>query len=164
MENNNKVWVRIDNRLIHGQIVETWVPYCKSKYIIVANDELCEDELRQEIMKLAIPADLRITFCSIRDIIKTVKNIEQEVVSSQIFILFATCEDAKKAFDRGLEFYTLNIGNLHYAPGKRQLCDHIFLSPDDITCLKYLKDQGINLDLRCVPNNPVSIKDEQLWD
>ena len=161
---NKEIWVRIDNRLIHGQVIETWIPYCKSKFIVVANDELYGDPLRQEIMRLAIPANLTILFCNIENITQTVQKIQAKHSPGEIFILFASCQDAKKAFDIGLEFYTLNIGNLHYAPGKKQLCDHIFLSPEDISCLKYFKSHGINIDLRCVPTNQVSIKDEELWD
>ncbi len=159
---NSNIWVRIDNRLIHGQVIETWIPYFKSKYIVVANDELSKDPLRQEIIKLAIPGNLNIFFCSITEVVDTIKKIEAKG-EDQIFILFANCQDVKRAFDRGLKFYTLNIGNLHHSPGKKQICDHIFLSKEDITCLRYLKKQGISLDLRCVPNNPIPLKVEELW-
>ncbi len=56
------MWVRIDNRLIHGQVIETWVPYFKSRFLVVANNELNKDAVRQEIIKLAIPANLNIFF------------------------------------------------------------------------------------------------------
>lgn len=48
-------FVRIDNRLVHGQIIETWLPFTRARTIVVANDELAADPLRQEIMSLAIP-------------------------------------------------------------------------------------------------------------
>jgi PTS system mannose-specific IIB component len=71
---NKEIWVRIDNRLIHGQVIETWIPYCKSKFIVVANDEIYEDPLRQEIMRLAIPANLTILFCSIEKVYNLTEN------------------------------------------------------------------------------------------
>jgi len=161
MEGSN-IWVRIDNRLVHGQVIETWIPYFKSKYVVVANDELNNDAIRQEIIKLAIPASLKVFFCGVQEVLKTIKKILLRK-NGQIFILFASCQDAKKAFDIGLKFRTLNLGNLHYGPGKIQVCDHIFLSQDDISCLRYLNKRGISLDFRCVPNNPISISLDELW-
>ena len=46
-------WVRVDNRLIHGQVVEAWVPYVGAHSILVGNDDLAQDELQQEIMAQA---------------------------------------------------------------------------------------------------------------
>ncbi len=158
-----KIWARIDNRLIHGQVIERWFPYCKSKYVIVANDELAEDPLRQEIMKLAIPNNIQIFFTKIIDLPTTLSQITKHKKQNSIFVLFADCKDARRAFDNGFKFYILNIGNLHYSPGKKQVCDHIFLAKEDILCLKYLKEQGITLDFRCVPNNPINIKIDEVW-
>lgn len=158
-----EIWARIDNRLIHGQVIETWIPYCKSKFVIVANDELAEDPLRQEIMKLAIPKNIKIFFSKIVDLMATIDEIKSYKKQSSIFVLFADCKDARRAFDSGLKFYVLNIGNLHYSPGKKQVCDHVFLAKEDISCLKYLEKQGITLDFRCVPNNPINIKVDEVW-
>ena len=46
-------WVRIDNRLIHGQVIETWIPFTNAKRLVVANDELAKDVLQQEIVVLS---------------------------------------------------------------------------------------------------------------
>lgn len=56
------LWFRIDNRLVHGQIIEAWLPHIRAKTLLVANDELAQDELRQEIMSLAVPSD--VSFCA----------------------------------------------------------------------------------------------------
>ena len=48
-------WFRIDNRLVHGQVIEGWLPYLNAGHLIVANDALALDELQQQIMRLAIP-------------------------------------------------------------------------------------------------------------
>ena len=68
-----------------------------------------------------------------------------------MLVLFATCADARTAHMSGVEFSTVNIGNLHYGPGKEQVCEHIALGPDDRSCLKYFEDHDVELDFRCVP-------------
>ena len=152
------LWVRIDNRLIHGQVIETWLPYTKARAIIVANDELAADPLRQEIVKLAIPQEVDIIFSSIEDSLFYVqKSFNRDARS--VLILFATCEDARVAYEKGLDFDMLNIGNLHYGPGKKQICAHIALSQEDISCLKFFSRNGVKLDFRCVPHKPVQVNE-----
>ena len=152
------LWVRIDNRLVHGQVIETWLPYTKARTIIVVNDDLAADPLRQEIVKLAIPQEVDIIFSSIEDSLFYVKRRLNRLEES-LFILFATCEDARLAYEKGLDFDFLNLGNLHYGPGKKQVCAHIALSQEDISCLKFFTRKGVKLDFRCVPHKPVQVSE-----
>lgn len=156
-----RMWVRVDNRLVHGQVVETWLPYSKANVMFLANDDLFEDQLRQEIIKLAIPSGVDLVFTQIAETAETMNWYCQQHVCSQIFLLFATCPDAKKALEHGLHFKTLNIGNMHYEPGKVQVCDHIALSQEDKRCLRFFQDQGVNLDFRCIPGSEVHLK--RVW-
>lgn len=146
-------WVRVDNRLIHGQIIETWLPFTKSRRIIVANDDVAGDALRQDIMLLAIPQDIGASFVTVEEAFKALPPQGPD----EAMVLFASCCDAKRAFESGLPVTSLNIGNLHYGPGKRQICAHVALSQDDEVCLQYFTGQGVRLDFRCVPNEPVQV-------
>jgi PTS system mannose-specific IIB component len=149
-------WVRVDNRLIHGQVVEAWVPYIGARSIIVGNDDLAQDEMQQEIMALAIPRAVDSAFL----------NIDQVAADPRLtgasrdatLLLFSSCLDVRRAVDKGLRLETLNVGNLHYATGKRQLSPSVSLGPDDESCLRYLMGRGVELDFRCVPNDPVPVR------
>ena len=74
-------------------------------------------------------------------------------------VLFADCADARRAMDAGIGIAICNIGNLHYAPDKRQICQHIALSADDESCLRYLEGRGVELDFRSIPADNPEIKD-----
>ncbi len=150
--------VRIDNRLIHGQIIETWLPYTGAKTVVVADDALAGDDLQQEIMSLAIPQTVESVFVSIEGLAAEVDRRRAENDSSAILILFANCPDAKRAHDCGFGFEVLNIGNVHYSPGKKQISPSVALSDDDESCLKQLAKKGVELDFRCVPNDPVQVR------
>lgn len=147
-------WVRIDNRLIHGQVIETWIPYTRAKHLLVVNDEFAEDVLRQQIATLAIPDRISVDFIRVSEIVDFARNNAMP----ETLIIVADCEDAKRIHDEGFMFDSINIGNLHYSPGKKQLCDHIAISNDDEACLKYFANEEITLDFRCVPNQPLQIK------
>ncbi len=149
-------WVRIDNRLVHGQVIETWLPYAGSRTILVVNDDLAADPVRQEIMGLAVPSHIDITFASIQESPRLLHTTLKDRLSS-VFILFDNCPDARQAFEQGLNFNWLNIGNIHYSPGRKQVCAHIALSQDDSHCLEYFFRQGVKLDFRCVPHKSVQV-------
>lgn len=152
-------WVRIDNRLVHGQIIEAWLPFTKSKTLVVANDELADDDLRKEIMGLAIPDDIERTFLPIAGLVEYFSTQKAKLEEQDVLLLFADCFDAKRAFTSGVSFFRLNIGNMHYAKGKEQVCAHIALDAEEKTCLGFFHDQGVELDYRCVPNQPVQVKE-----
>ncbi|HKK33503.1 MAG TPA: PTS sugar transporter subunit IIB [Desulfomicrobiaceae bacterium] len=150
------VWVRVDNRLVHGQVIETWLPYVSARTLIVANNDLAGDYLRQEIMKLAIPSGVALVFSSVEAVPETVHDLGKRE-DRGILVLFADCCDARDAFVHGFEFESINIGNLHYGPGKQQICDHVALSDRDSACLHFFSREGVKIDFRCVPNKTVKV-------
>lgn len=149
-------WVRVDNRLIHGQVVEAWVPYIGAHNILVGNDDLAGDELQQEIMSLAIPRAVESAFLTIDQLAGDPRL--SPTGRENTLLLFSTCLDVRRAFEKGLRLPVLNVGNLHYGTGKRQLSPSVALGPDDEACLRYLLEQGVELDFRCVPNDHVTVR------
>ena len=134
-------WVRVDNRLIHGQVVEAWVPYMGVRSIIVGNDDLAQDELQQEIMSLAIPRAVESAFLSIDALAGDARLASPGREST--LLLFSTCLDVRRAFEKGLDISILNVGNLHYSTGKRQISPSVSLGPDDESCLRFLHENGV---------------------
>lgn len=151
-------WVRIDNRLIHGQIIETWLPYTHAKYLFVANDEAAKDSLQQQIMSLAIPQSVNCVFSDVESLPGAINSLNSTADHLSYLILFSSCNDVKRALDKGLSFNALNVGNIHYSPGKKQISPSVALNSEEESCLRYFLDIGIELDFRCVPNDPVQVR------
>jgi len=149
-------WVRVDNRLIHGQVVEAWVPYIGAHNILVGNDALAGDELQQEIMSLAIPNNIGSAFLTIDKLTDDARLTQTG--RENTLLLFSTCLDVRRAVEKGLRVPLLNVGNLHYGSGKRQLSPSVALGPEDEACLRFLLEQGVELDFRCVPNDHVAVR------
>jgi len=127
-----------------------------SRHIIVGNDELAKDELQQEIMSLAIPRSVESAFLPI-DALADDPRLSGSGRESTL-LLFSTCLDVRRAVEKGLGLSILNVGNLHYSTGKRQISPSVSLGPDDESCLRFLQENGIELDFRCVPNDPVTVR------
>ena len=151
------IWVRIDNRLIHGQVIETWLPYVGARLILVANDELAKDDLQREIMSMAIPGNTRSAFIRV-DGVGQALTAYLPPKGQDALVLFSNCADARRSFESGFGFEVLNVGNIHYSPGRRQLSPSVAVNERDEECLRYFRKQGVRLDFRCVPNDPVQVK------
>lgn len=145
------LWFRIDNRLVHGQVIEAWLPHIRAKTLVVANDELANDELRQEIMSLAVPSEVSFVCCPVAETADVIRRVYKENAAQHVLVLFSDCADARAAHMAGLTFSLVNIGNLHYGPGKEQVCEHIALGPEDRSCLRYFQEHDVEIDFRCVP-------------
>lgn len=151
------MWFRVDNRLVHGQVIEAWLPYTGARHLVVANDELAADELRQQIIELAVPQRIITHFIPVNDLARTL-----DACGDDSFVLFANCQDARRATGAGIIMETLNIGNLHYGPEKIQILPHVALSVQDREDLHSIQQHLVQLDFRSVPTETVRGPHEQL--
>ena len=108
-------------------------------------------------MSLAIPQSMRSLFVPVEDLPAAQQRWSPDERAESI-VLFASCPDARRALDTGFSFLSLNVGNLHYGPGKRQLSPSISVDEEDESCLRYFAGRGIDLDFRCVPNDPIQVR------
>lgn len=148
---------RIDNRLVHGQVIETWLPYLDAGRLVVVNDALADDMLQQQIMQLAIPGRIAVTFIPVGQ----ARALFDSLISSAASTLFlvSSCRDIMRMVEQGVGVPVLNVGNIHYGEGKQQVCAHVALSEDDRRCLDFLRLHGTRLDFRCVPTDIPDIED-----
>lgn len=152
------MWFRVDNRLVHGQVIEAWLPYTGAKHLVVANDELAADLMRQQIISLAVPQRITTHFIPVGELAPTLT-----ACGDECFVLFATCKDARRACDAGVSMNVLNMCNLHYAPDKLQVLPHVALSAEDREDLHALRQRLVQLDFRCVPTEPLRGPHELLF-
>ncbi len=145
----NLVLTRIDNRLIHGQVLETWVPYVKADCIVVANDKIAGNQLKQMMMKASVPSRMRVEIGTVADSVKLLKN--HQLDRCRTLLLFGTPADAVCAYRAGLEYKLLNLGNLHADKWQAQLSCTLFLDDADLADLELLDRAGVKITSRCIP-------------
>ena len=141
------LWFRIDNRLVHGQVIESWLPYTDADYLLVANDILAEDCLQQAIIMLAVPSRVHVHFIRLDRLAAAIEACGEK----NVFVLVANCADAISLHNMGVVMDDVNVGNLHYGPGKRLLLPHVAVSEEDVDCLRQLVRCNVRLDFRCTP-------------
>ena len=143
------VLARIDNRLIHGQILETWLPYINANCLVVANEGISSSPLKRMMMEASVPSHIRVEIGSIAEI--TELFISGELDELRVLLLFSTTADSLEALHSGLKFEQLNLGNLHAGQGKTQFSCTVFLDTEDVDNLEQIDGSGVEISARCIP-------------
>ena len=137
-------FTRVDDRLIHGQVVQGWLPGIKTDEVVVVLEEA--DSLAKDLMRLALPPEYGLKVLSAADAAAYVKNS-----SSRVFLIFESLESFEAALKKGLEVKTVNIGGLHYRDGREKILQDVYLTPPEREFVKKLLGGGVDVDGRAVP-------------
>ena len=149
MAEPNILLTRIDNRLVHGQVATQWNSTLGSNLILVANDDVASNTMRQNLMKMAGVAT---RFFSLQ---KTIDVIGKASPRQKIFIVAETPEDVLTLVKGGVPIKKVNIGNMHMSEGKRQVATSVAVNDEDVAAFKELQELGVELEIRRVPITPV---------
>lgn len=143
------VLTRIDNRLIHGQVLESWVPYVHADCIVVANDQVAGMPLKRMMMESSVPSRMRVEIGTVEEIVELFAT--DSLANCKTLLLFESTADALRAYRQGLDYQQLNLGNLHAGEGKARLSCTIFIDPEGLRDLEQLEDAGVKITARCIP-------------
>lgn len=144
--------VRIDERLIHGQVAGIWTTSLDTQRIIVANDEAAANPLQKSSLRLAAPSTMRLSVLPVKE---AAKNISAGKYGKQrLFLLFKTPEDALEYVKAGGKLETLNVGNMSYKEGAREVTKNIQVMPKEEDMFLTLAKEGVTITAQLVPNDP----------
>ena len=141
--------VRVDNRLVHGQILEAWVPFLDACCIVVADDQVASDFFRETVIRMAVPSDVRIVINSLAELAEN--TAFQRGCGPTTIVLFSTISSAWTAFNLGFRFDKLNIGNIYNEECRLCCTQSVQLNDEDIQDITCLRNAGVQIELRRVP-------------
>lgn len=149
MSKPNIVLVRIDNRLIHGQVATAWTNFVGANLLVVPNDDVAKNEMRQSLMDMATPQGVQTRYFSVQ---KTIDVIHKASDKQIIGLIVETPQDVLRLAEGGVPISMVNIGNMHMEPGKKQISKAVCVNQDDIDVFKKLSNMGIKLEIQRVPS------------
>lgn len=145
--------MRIDDRLIHGQIVTAWISDSRAGEILVADDLAARDPTQQMLLKLAVPAKIKLQIMTVADAAELLKTDQSEI---KVLLIVRNPKTALELFERGFYIESVNVGNIsnsRSAVGRKRLLPFIYVEPEDVENLKAIAAKNIKLDVRAVPND-----------
>lgn len=142
------VWSRIDSRLIHGQVIEAWLPHLGVKRVVVADEEAAVDPLAKAAYGLAVPPEIEL-------VLAQPSRVDFRALAADdvpTLVLFRDVNAAVNARERGLPNGVLNVGNVHSGPGRVPVSRSVYLDENDARALSLLEESGMKVRVQSVPS------------
>jgi mannose/fructose/sorbose-specific phosphotransferase system IIB component len=141
--------IRIDDRLIHGQVVVGWVKALNIQRLVVVNDEIAKNTMRRTLMEMAVPSGLKVAFQTVEEAAKACAGGGAE----SSLLLFVGPADVLDFAQKGGPVTTVNVGGMHFGEGKRQVSKTVCVDEADVAAFQGLKGRGVELEVRAVPGD-----------
>lgn len=143
--------MRIDNRLIHGQVTVSWVGSIGADHLLVVNDEVAEDPIQKQMLPMAA----RRVKTSVLSIDEAVEYIEKAQDREKIMIIAKFPLDALKLLERGIKPLEINVGNQAPLPGTKykMVTKSIAVTPEDAEIYRKIESMGYKLTSRMMPSD-----------
>lgn len=143
--------IRIDDRLVHGQVMAVWVKALKIDHILVADDDSASDAFARQVMQLAMPPGITL-------VVDTVAGAGPRLAlaahdTHRWLVLLRDVPSAVRLRD-AYAFDALNVGGIGMKPGRRLVWRSIAMSPEESATLRDLRAQGVDVYLQMVPGDP----------
>ncbi len=145
------VLVRIDDRLIHGQVVANWMKSLKINHVVVVNDFVAGDRMQKTLFSMAVPEQAKISILSIAQAKEAILNGQFE--GDRAMLLLVSPQDVLDLINKGVRIKEVNVGGMHYSPDKKQILKAISVSKQDIQAFQELDKLGVHLEARMVPDD-----------
>ncbi|MCP3676685.1 MAG: PTS sugar transporter subunit IIB [Deltaproteobacteria bacterium] len=147
------VLVRVDDRLVHGQIMEGWVPYHKADSIIVASDEAARSSFHRRAIESCSHGSLVVKVTEAQEAIHDICDGRYD--TCRVIVLVSGLRDAMRLCEGGINFASINIGNLHPGGDARMITKSVYLNREDEEIIDRFIGLGIAIEIRAVPYEKV---------
>ncbi len=148
--------VRVDDRYIHGQVVVAWGRALGADTILLVDDAVSSSPWEQELYRIGVPPEIQLEFASVADAAERVAALANS--SRRAIVLLGDLYSLERLCCRAPVIRSVNLGGLHQAPGRKERLPYVFLSDQEVSILRNLRDAGIELVARDLPTaRPVPV-------
>jgi PTS system mannose-specific IIB component len=141
------VLARVDDRLLHGQVLEGWAPHVQADTIAVVSDSVYLEKDRCRLMELITPEHIHFEVLPLADL----EQFLSRYSNSRILLLFAGLDEVMSVLEAGVDLGNINIGNLHNVKGGTEITPSVFLNSQDLEMIRHLVQKGVTVEAREVP-------------
>ena len=146
--------IRIDNRLLHGQVVQFWLPYLEVGRLIIADDSAASHRTMRTVFRMAVPQNVEVDIVPIHKLRHMLSSQE----GSAPFIIVSDVFDIARAAMCGVEFERVTLGNVHTSSDRARVTDSVYLSPEETSALAHFVGSGIEVEVQTFPGEVLKLK------
>ena len=139
---------RIDDLLVHGQVVVGWGQPLDIQLIVLVDDELAGSEWEQEIYRMGAPPEMTVLFETVDGAATALESYRQDPRNA---IILTSDVDTMRRLVEAAGVPTVNLGGIHHAPGRTKRLHYIFLTPGEESALMAMAERGVEVTAQDVP-------------
>lgn len=143
------VMVRVDDRLIHGQVAAGWTRTVGATHIVVANDEVAKDNVQKMLLKMATPINVKSTILPVAEAAELLT--AEKFGSDKVMVLVRDAQSLLTLLEGGVKLRKVNIGNVRMAEGRERLTKEVAATPEEMKAWQELDEKGVELEALWVP-------------
>jgi mannose/fructose/N-acetylgalactosamine-specific phosphotransferase system component IIB len=139
---------RLDDRLIHGQVVVGWGQPLACRFIVLVDDEVRASDWEQDLYRMGVPDSVEVVFASVEEAAAKLPEWEQD---PRVGILLVGDIDTALQLASRTRIRSLNVGGVHHRPGRTERLRYVYLSTDEVQKLRGLAASGVEVSAQDVP-------------
>lgn len=145
------VLTRIDDRLIHGQVITSWVRVTKANRILIIDNDVAADPFLIKVLKMASPPGVEVAILDVCNAIEFLK--EDSDTKEKIILLVKTPDTVYKLKEGGVSLKEVNLGGMGARVGRKKFYKNISMSDEERKILKKIIESGIKVYIQIVPDD-----------
>lgn len=143
--------VRVDDRLIHGQVVTQWVNVFKAQHIVVIDNNVAKDKMQKSVLKFAAPPDIKVSIFSVDKAVEAWE--KNQFGAKNVFVLFRDVKQIAELQEKGVSFDEITIGQMAIINDRKQIYKQVGLSESEAQTLMDIEKTGVKLYFQMQPTD-----------
>ena len=144
--------VRIDDRLIHGQIASTWINDYSIEQVLIINDDIVKDKMQQSVIAMTAPVNVKVKVFGVDAFIQVYK---KNPIKRRTLIILTNSIDVYRLLKGGVEFPYLNVGGMRYLNGRTKIAKTVSVTLEERNAFKEIMSMGVDVKIQMIPRDEI---------
>ena len=140
---------RIDDRLMHGQVVLGWAKPLKSECILLCDDDVSQNDWEKELNGTCVPSAMKTIICNVNDTAEFLSDGNN--LCDKTIVLVKDPKVVMDIVDKGYMPASVNLGGLHFSDHRRKYLPYVYLNDEEVKQIYWLLEKGISMYCQDVP-------------
>lgn len=144
--------VRVDDRLIHGQIATTWINDYNIEQVLIVDDNVVQDKMQQSVISMTAPANVKVKVFGVDSFIGIYK---KNPIKRRTMIVLTNSIDAYRLLAGGVQIDYLNVGGMRFLDGRTKIARAVSVTPEEREAFKKIIEMGIDVRIQMIPRDEI---------
>jgi fructose PTS system EIIB component len=151
--------VRIDDRLIHGQVATTWLVDFNIEQVIIVDDEIYNNEIKKSMVGVSAPSHVKVHVFGVQQFIEI---YQKNPIKRATMLIFTNPINVLTCINGGVDINKVNVGGMKSNDNRRKLTKSVSVTPEEESAFKEIANKGIDVEIQMVPTEEITLMSKLL--